>query len=57
MVCRNKSGEEGTITVMEKDMDEIMQKVKAMYPEGLPKDLSGTIKKLGTGKRISKMLQ
>lgn len=48
---RNKSGEEGTITVMEKkDMDEIMQKVKAMYPEGLPKDLSGTIKEIGNRK-------
>ena len=42
--------EAGASVVEKKDFDEIMEKVRAMYPEGLPKDLSGAVKELGSRK-------
>lgn len=46
---KTDGGDDGEKGVVEqKDMDEIMEKVKAMYPEGLPQDLSGAVKELGS---------
>lgn len=45
------SSDDGEKGVVEKnDMDEIMEKVKAMYPKGIPQDLSGAVKELGSKK-------
>jgi hypothetical protein len=45
-VYKEGKHDEATTTETKKDMDEIMEKVKAMYPESMPQDLDGAVKEL-----------